>query len=107
MPEPFPSVGSTSFTKGTEDNKSWYKRPTAKLLKRNNKQGTVEVTKLKRWNLHQGLHLYRFILTLHNITVSLENQTKANHTSVIKHPSGFTRVASLCIITQHAAHEIL
>lgn len=32
--------------------------------------------------------------------------TKQNHTSMIKSPSSFTRVACLCIITQHAAHKI-
>ena len=106
MSEPFSSVGNTSFTRGTQDNKSLYKRPTVKLLKRKNKQGAVQVTKL-RWKLHQDLPLYRLIWMLHNITESLENKRKPKHTSMIRSPSSFTRVASLCIITQHAVHQIL
>lgn len=47
MSETFSFVGNTSFTRGTQENKSPYKRWRAKLLERNNKQGAVQVKKIK------------------------------------------------------------
>lgn len=62
--------------------------------------------KSKIWKLDHSLPLCIFIWMLYDITVSQENETKPKHTFTIKSPSSFTRLPSLCIVTQHAALKI-